>query len=91
VLVEAAATTGTALEALGSAAGVALVTPIHTELSALARPFGVVVKPTGAGGGDLAWLVGPDAASEAAAAEAVGAAGHVVLRMRLSARGVRVE
>jgi phosphomevalonate kinase len=87
-LVEAAGATAEALAALGAAAGATLVTPVHGELAALARPFGVVVKPTGAGGGDLAWLVGPDDAAEGAAAEAVRAAGHVVLRMRVSARGV---
>ncbi len=87
-LAEAAAETGAALFALGAAAGATLFTPAHAQVAALARPFGVVVKPTGAGGGDLAWMIGPDGAAEAAAAEAVRAGGHVVLRMRVSDRGV---
>ncbi|MCB9528150.1 MAG: hypothetical protein R3F65_02505 [bacterium] len=88
-LTAAAAAGRDALAALGRAAGVALVTDTHQRLDALARPFGAVVKPTGAGGGDLAWLCAPDEAREDAAAAAIAAAGHRGWRFGISGRGAR--
>ncbi|MEE2788847.1 MAG: hypothetical protein VX589_16035 [Myxococcota bacterium] len=59
-----------ALTALGRLASVDLVTDRHHQLQDIASQFGTVVKPTGAGGGDLAWLVGPTVDAEAAALDA---------------------
>ena len=48
---------GEAVRRLGERAGVELWTPEHTRLEALLSPLGVSIKPTGAGGGDLALIV----------------------------------
>jgi phosphomevalonate kinase len=50
---------GEAVRRLGERAGVDLWTVEHTHLEALLSPLGVSVKPTGAGGGDLALIVAP--------------------------------
>lgn len=65
------------------------MTETHRALDAIARRSGAVVKPTGAGGGDLAWLCGPDPASEAAAGAALHAAGYSTFRFAIEARGAR--
>ncbi|MEZ4470708.1 MAG: hypothetical protein R3F60_07905 [bacterium] len=78
-LTDPAATSIETLAALGEAAGVELVLPAHWRLDALAEPHGCRVKPTGAGGGDLAWIVGPDAEAEARAAAALSASGERVI------------
>lgn len=49
----------TALSALGEAAGVAIVTPELGELARLARAHAAAFLPAGAGGGDVAYYVGP--------------------------------
>jgi len=77
-----------AIGALGRDAGVDLYTETHARLHAIARAVGAGVKPTGAGGGDLAWVYGPDAESEAAAAKALAAEGHVVFDFAIETRGV---
>jgi phosphomevalonate kinase len=51
---QAIAAGGAALRALGEAAGVPLWLPVHEELAKLAQRHGGSLKPTGAGGGDLA-------------------------------------
>jgi phosphomevalonate kinase len=48
-----------ALEKLGREAGVELVTEAHRALAEVADAMNAVSKPTGAGGGDLAWVLGP--------------------------------
>lgn len=83
----AAAASITALEALGAAAGVAIVTDLHRRLDADALAFGCRVKPTGAGGGDLAWIVGVDAEAEGAAAVHFAAAGRPVLALPVDPEG----
>lgn len=49
------------------------------ELQAIAGDFCVVVKPTGAGGGDLAWCVGVDEADERALAKTLTDEGWPVM------------
>jgi len=49
-----------AMERLGELAGVPIVTPEHRELRRAADKFGLAVKPSGAGGGDISLVVGPD-------------------------------
>lgn len=49
-----------ALENLGIHAGVPIVTDTHKKLSALAKSHGLTTKPSGAGGGDLSLVFGPD-------------------------------
>ncbi len=48
-----------ALERLGQLSGAPIITPKHESLRAIAAPLGIVAKPSGAGGGDLSLLVGP--------------------------------
>ena len=79
----AARATTACLVELGQQSGAPIVTACHRELADLVEDSGVVVKPTGAGGGDLAWLVGPDADSEAAALERMRAAGHIGFALRI--------
>jgi phosphomevalonate kinase len=55
-----------ALFALGRATGLALVTDTHIQLARLADRHGGAVKPTGAGAGDIACAVLPDAGAAAA-------------------------
>ena len=47
---------GKVLKALGRGVGVTLWTEAHERLSGLATTRGGALKPTGAGGGDLAWV-----------------------------------
>ncbi len=49
-----------ALENLGVQARVPIVTDTHKKLSALAKTHGLTAKPSGAGGGDLSLVFGPD-------------------------------
>lgn len=79
----AARETTAALVELGDRSGASIVTPIHHALSAAVADLDIVVKPTGAGGGDLAWVVGADAAHEAAALAHLAAAGHHTFRLRV--------
>ncbi|MCB9537019.1 MAG: hypothetical protein H6704_12265 [Myxococcales bacterium] len=86
-IVQAVRAGADALEALGAASGAPIVTETHRALDALARGVGGAAKPTGAGGGDLAWLVAPDAQAEAALAHRVDAAGFPVWSMTVAAAG----
>ncbi|MEZ4436364.1 MAG: hypothetical protein R3F65_28525 [bacterium] len=88
-LTAAAAAGRDALAALGNSAGVALWTETHRALDAIAARHGAVVKSTGAGGGDLAWLCGPDPATEEAARVALAAAGHLTFRFAIDRLGAR--
>lgn len=87
-LIDAARETTAALETLGEAAGVEIVLAAHRELDAEARRRGGAVKPTGAGGGDLAWIIGPDADATAAIAAHLEASGARVLSLGVARRGV---
>jgi phosphomevalonate kinase len=82
-LVAAAAEGRAALLALGEAAQAPLITPELEALHLLASRLGGVAKPTGAGGGDLVWLVGRDAEHEARLAAEAEAAGFGVLRTQV--------
>lgn len=79
----AARATAACLDALGQQSGAPIVTQCHRQLSAIVEDLSVVVKPTGAGGGDLAWVVGPDTATEAAALDRLTAAGHACFALAL--------
>lgn len=76
---------------LGRDAGVDLFTEVHSELDAIARGFGGAAKPTGAAGGDLAWLMAPDPDAEAALIKALEERGFTVLLLPIAHQGVRVE
>jgi len=57
-LLECVSATERALEALGEAADIPIVTDAHRTLSARADALGLVAKPSGAGGGDLSLVFG---------------------------------
>jgi phosphomevalonate kinase len=76
-----------ALRELGEAAGVAIVTPEHRELSTLAAAHAAAFLPAGAGGGDVAYYVGTSEPPAAFGARA-RALGLTPLALRLGARGV---
>ena len=77
----------TTLTALGESAKVSIVTPELAELARLAAAVGAAFLPAGAGGGDVAYWVGANAAPPAFAARAQ-ALGLSRVRLALGARGV---
>lgn len=88
-LVDAVQEAAGLVRALGEQAGVPLWTPAHQSCAAKSERYGCAIKPTGAGGGDLAWLVGPDPAAEAAAAGALRQADCLVMQVTIDPDGVR--
>lgn len=76
-----------ALQALGDAAGVPIVTPQVAKLARLARRRGGTVLPSGAGGGDVALYVAREAPS-AELRQECAALDHHALDLALHARGV---
>lgn len=76
-----------ALQGLGRAAGVPIVTPELDELGPLAAAEGGVLLPAGAGGGDIA-LFASASASSPTLREALAQRGHEKLDTELSAAGV---
>lgn len=79
----AARQTIAALTELGQQSGAPIVTAQHVELAKAVADLDVVVKPTGAGGGDLAWLVGASPAQERAALDRLRTAGHLGLPLAI--------
>jgi phosphomevalonate kinase len=77
----------TTLSALGEAAGIAIVTPELAELAQLAATHGAAFLPAGAGGGDVAYWVGPSAPPAAFSARAQEL-GLARVQLTLGARGV---
>ncbi len=77
-----------AMEALGCAAGLPIVSGEHDTLRRLVRRHGASYKPSGAGGGDLgiAFATDPDAALRVAAAAV--AEGFRVVPLHLDPRGL---
>lgn len=76
-----------ALDALGRAAGVPIVTPALCDLAPAAEAQGGVLLPAGAGGGDIALFAGV-ASSTPALRAALAAQAHQRLRVELAAAGV---
>ncbi len=62
--VEALGAGGEAIEALGQAAGAALWTKAHSRIRGLVESYSATVKPTGAGGGDIALVALPEPDAE---------------------------
>jgi len=78
-----------ALGEIGELAGVPIVTEALRQLGPAAAEEGAVIAPSGAGGGDVAILVGSRPPSEALLQRAF-AAGLSVEPMRIAARGVHL-
>lgn len=72
------------LEGMAEAAGIAYRTPALDRIASLAADHGGAGKPSGAGGGDSAIAILPDAAAEAAFVDAATAEGFTVLATALA-------
>lgn len=82
---------GVAMDRLGQAAGIPILSDEHLELQRLASDIGVSYKPSGAGGGDVGIAFTDDSArAEAFAAKAAGA-GFPPLDLRIDPKGVEVQ
>ena len=79
-----------ALEQLGRLANTELVTEAHRKIQKLLHHEDVVVKPTGAGGGDLAWLVPHNGDRNEQILRRLENAGIPAWAMPVSARGVHL-
>ncbi len=82
---------GQAVDALGRAANAPLWLPVHTQMQDIAEQLGGAVKPTGAGGGDLA--LGAFASAQDAAAFTEKLADHGISCPPLAPahQGVRLQ
>jgi phosphomevalonate kinase len=78
-----------AMEALGRAAGLPIVSAEHDALRRIARRHGAAFKPSGAGGGDLALICSSDREAVLAAADAAAGSGFRVLSLGLDRAGLR--
>jgi phosphomevalonate kinase len=90
-VVAAAGGYGEAMQRLGEAAGVSIVTPELAQIAELARRAGGAAKPSGAGGGDVALAFFARDTDARAFDEACREAGLDLLDLELGAPGVRVE
>jgi phosphomevalonate kinase len=88
--VEAVRAHGVAMDALGQASGVPIVTGTMRQLAAAAGPLGVAVKPSGAGGGDIVLAVAQDADALDAVARLGEPLGFARLDLAVDLHGVRV-
>jgi len=80
-----------AMSDLGRWADAPIVTPSLARAAELAREVGGASKPSGAGGGDVALAVLPDASARSALEQACLAAGLTLLPLRLGDGGPCVE
>ena len=87
----AAQSTGATLEALGQAAGASIVTDTHRALMSLVAPEDAVVKPTGAGGGDLGWVIARRVEDEVRTLTRLQRAGYAAWRLPIAMAGIRVD
>jgi len=82
---------GLAMAALGTAAGVDIVTATLARIADAARDLGGAAKPSGAGGGDVAIAILPDQRALAHFELACRALGTELLSLSLGTTGVRVD
>lgn len=90
-MIQAAKEYGEGMRALGTWAGVDIVTATLREIAAMAEAHGGSAKPSGAGGGDVAVAFLPDRDAARAFDVACAARGHSVIAMATGAAGVRLE
>jgi phosphomevalonate kinase len=82
---------GTAMGALGEAAGICVITDTCEQLRSLARAQGGAAKPSGAGGGDVTIAAFSSASAAAEFRARCASAGFEVLSLELGAHGERDE
>lgn len=90
-LVVAVAAHYDAMRALGERAGAPIVTPELARLAAAIEPFGAVVKPSGAGGGDVSLLFAHDRGALDEATRAASKEGFAVVDLEPDPHGVAVS
>lgn len=78
---------GAAMDALGQAAGIPIVTDVMRALTVRADRCGCAIKPSGAGGGDIVFAVGPSASAMDELARECASLGVTPLDLRVDARG----
>lgn len=78
-----------AMDALGRAAGIELVTEEMRRFATVIEPLGAAMKPSGAGGGDIVLLVAKDHATLDTATAQGETLGWTRLELSIDARGVR--
>ncbi len=89
-LADAACSSKLALERLGDAMGKSLILRAHRTLAALARPFAAEIKSTGAGAGDLAWIIERAPEQRPMLRVSIEAAGYLTFEYPLSTVGARL-
>jgi phosphomevalonate kinase len=77
-----------AMESLGRAADLPILSAEHDALRRFARRHGAAFKPSGAGGGDLGLMCSSDRETARAAATAAAAAGFHIVSLRLDPSGL---
>jgi phosphomevalonate kinase len=77
-----------AMRALGSAAGMEILSPEHERLRNLVQGCGAHYKPSGAGGGDIGLALTDDPAVVDAVGRVLSGAGFAVVEAAVDARGV---
>lgn len=90
-LIEAVAAYALALDRLGSASGLDIISAEHRALRALATRHGVTYKTCGAGGGDIGIALATDAACLHAFHQAATKSGFTVLNLQSSLAGVQLH
>ena len=91
MLLEAVAAYARALDHLGVASGLDIISAEHRALGALAARHGVTYKTCGAGGGDVGIAVTTDADRLQAFGQAATGAGFTLLNLQPSIAGARVH
>jgi phosphomevalonate kinase len=79
-----------AMAALGEAAVISIVSPLHEEIARVARSFEAEAKPSGAGGGDFA-LVATRVGQRKELMTALSQAGFKTIDLGFGATGVRAD
>ena len=82
---------GDAMDRLGHAAGIPILSDEHLELRRLARDIGVSYKPSGAGGGDVGIGLTDDPELATAFAAQAADAGFPPLELEVDPKGVRAQ
>jgi len=80
-----------AMESLGDSAGLDILSDAHRRLRTIGRDSGVRVKPSGAGGGDMAVGFTDDPEAAARFTDGAAAAGFTPLDLSLEPMGVQVS
>lgn len=90
-LLEAVVAGAEAVEALARDSGAPLILPAHGHIADIARAHGGAAKPTGAAGGDLAWVLPPSPEAIEPLRHALTEAGFYTVALPVCRRGLHVR